>query len=59
VAVEVRGHTAEIVAAELAGFADHLEVTAPHEVRIHLAHVGARLTDRYGPAKTGRIGKRS
>ncbi len=49
VAVEIRGHTAEVVAAELAGFADHIEVTAPDAVRTHLAHLGARLTDRYGP----------
>jgi predicted DNA-binding transcriptional regulator YafY len=44
---EVRGHTAEIVAAELAGFADHVEVTGPDVVRRHLAHLGARLTERY------------
>jgi predicted DNA-binding transcriptional regulator YafY len=48
VRVEVRGHSAEIVAAELAGFADHVEVTAPDAVRSHLAHLGARLTGRYG-----------
>jgi predicted DNA-binding transcriptional regulator YafY len=48
VAVEVRGHSPHIVAAELAGFADHLEVTAPEAVRDHLAHLGARLRDRYG-----------
>jgi hypothetical protein len=45
--VEVRGHTAQIVAAELAGFADHLEVTAPDDVRTHLAYLGAHLTRRY------------
>jgi predicted DNA-binding transcriptional regulator YafY len=44
---EVRGHSAEIVAAELAGFADHIEVTGPDSVRRHLAHLGARLTERY------------
>jgi predicted DNA-binding transcriptional regulator YafY len=44
---EVRGHSAEVVAAELAGFADHIEVTGPDAVRRHLAHLGARLTDRY------------
>jgi predicted DNA-binding transcriptional regulator YafY len=49
VAVEVRGHSAQIVAAELAGFADHVEVTAPDAVRRHLAHLGTRLTGRYGP----------
>jgi predicted DNA-binding transcriptional regulator YafY len=48
IAIEVRGYSAEIVAAELAGWADHLEVTAPDSVRAHLAHVGHRLTDRYG-----------
>jgi predicted DNA-binding transcriptional regulator YafY len=48
ITVEVRGHSPHIVAAELAGFADHLEVTAPEVVRDHLAHLGARLRDRYG-----------
>ncbi len=48
VAIEVRGHSAQILAAELAGFADHIEVTAPDAVRAHLAHLGTRLTDRYG-----------
>jgi predicted DNA-binding transcriptional regulator YafY len=48
VAIEVRGHSAPVVAAELAGFADHVEVVAPVSVRDHLAHLGARLTDRYG-----------
>lgn len=48
VTLEVRGHSAHIVAAELAGFADHVEVVAPDAVRHHLAHLGARLTDRYG-----------
>jgi predicted DNA-binding transcriptional regulator YafY len=48
VTIEVRGHSAQIVAAELAGFADHVEVTAPEAVRNHLAHLGARLRDRYG-----------
>lgn len=48
VAVEVRGHSAEIVAAELAGFADHVEVTRPDAVRAHLAHLGTLLTARYG-----------
>jgi predicted DNA-binding transcriptional regulator YafY len=57
VAVEVRGHSAEIVAAELAGFADHVEVTAPDEVRNHLAYLGACLTDRYGPHETRRTGR--
>ena len=33
---------------ELAGFADHVEVTAPETVRAQLAHLGTRLTARYG-----------
>lgn len=52
--VEVRGHSAQVVAAELAGFADHVEVTAPEAVRDHLAHVGARLTSRYGAPQAAR-----
>ncbi len=49
VIVEVRGHSAEVVAAELAGWADHLEVIAPDSVRRHLALLGKLLTERYGP----------
>ena len=58
VSVEIRGHSAEIVAAELAGFADHVEVTAPDEVRSHLAYLGALLTDRYGTRKRRLAGHR-
>ena len=43
-----------IVAAELAGFADHLEVTAPDDVRDHLAHLGTRLVARYGSPRRHR-----
>ena len=53
VAVEMRGHSPQFIAAELAGFADHLEVTTPQAVRDHLAHLGARLRDRYGSAEGG------
>ena len=49
VTIEVRGHSAHVVAAELAGWADHVEVVAPDAVRNHLARLGALLTDRYGP----------
>jgi predicted DNA-binding transcriptional regulator YafY len=41
--VEVRGPSAEIVAAELAGFGDRLEVISPEEVRTQLARIGAEL----------------
>jgi predicted DNA-binding transcriptional regulator YafY len=47
VEVEVRGQTAEIVAAQLAGFAEHALVIEPEEVRQHLARFGAALTRRY------------
>jgi len=46
--VEIRGHAEAIVGAELAGFADHVEVLAPQAVRDHLAHLGASLTRSYG-----------
>jgi predicted DNA-binding transcriptional regulator YafY len=49
VSIEVRGHSAHVVAAELAGWADHVEVIAPDAVRNHLARLGALLRDRYGP----------
>ncbi len=48
IAVEVRGHSAESLATELAGFADHVEVTKPDAVRAHLARLGTRLATRYG-----------
>jgi predicted DNA-binding transcriptional regulator YafY len=46
--VEVRGQTPQIVAAQLAGFAEHVEVIEPEEVRTHLARLGAALTRSYG-----------
>jgi predicted DNA-binding transcriptional regulator YafY len=46
--VEVRGPSAEIVAAELAGFGDRLEVIGPEEVRTQLARIGAELVQNYG-----------
>lgn len=39
------------VGAELAGFADHVEVLAPQAVRDHLAHLGASLTRSYGTSR--------
>jgi len=60
--VEIRGHAEAIVGAELAGFADHVEVLAPQAVRDHLAHLGASLTRSYGnpgraPDGRGRSGR--
>jgi hypothetical protein len=47
-AFELRGHSVESVAAQLAGFADALEVDGPDEVKIRLAQIGAALVERYG-----------
>ena len=45
--VVLRGRTAELLAAEIAGFGDRLAITAPPEVRGALARVGAQLVARY------------
>lgn len=47
---EVRGPNVGILAAQLAGFAEHVEVVDPAPVRAHLAQLGAALTRRYGDA---------
>ena len=47
--VEIGGHSAQMVAAELAGFGTAVEVTDPPEARDHLAWLGAVLTRCYGP----------
>ena len=49
VEVEVRGHSLESVAAEIAGFGALVEVLDPPELRDHLARIGADLTATYGP----------
>jgi len=45
--VEIRGHTDDSVAEELAGFAPHLEVISPEGVRARLAVIGRVLVERY------------
>jgi len=45
--VEVRGQNPQIVAAQLAGFAENVQVLGPESVRRHLARMGAALTQRY------------
>ena len=45
--VEVRGQNPHIVAAQLAGFAENVQVLEPPEVRRHLARMGTALTRRY------------
>jgi predicted DNA-binding transcriptional regulator YafY len=53
VAIELRGWSDPLLANELAGFADHVEVLAPEPVRRHLAHLGATLAETYGAPAAG------
>jgi predicted DNA-binding transcriptional regulator YafY len=46
--VEIRAHSAESAARELAVFGDYVEVVAPDEVRTQLARLGADLVALYG-----------
>lgn len=48
VEVELRGHSVEALAYEIAGFGDRLEVIEPPEARAVLAEVGRQLTRAYG-----------
>lgn len=49
--VEIRAHSADRIARELAQFGGMVEVTAPDEVRTHLADLARELLDRYPPAE--------
>jgi predicted DNA-binding transcriptional regulator YafY len=46
--VEIRGPSEEMVARQLAGLADRVEVRRPEAVRRHLAAIGRALAQRYG-----------
>jgi len=48
VELAVRGHSAEMVARQLAGFGRMLHVAGPPEVRAQLASIGEELSGRYG-----------
>ncbi|SDJ44508.1 Predicted DNA-binding transcriptional regulator YafY, contains an HTH and WYL domains [Lentzea albidocapillata subsp. violacea] len=48
VAVVIRGQDEYVLAGELAGLADWIEVTGPPGVRGHLASIGTVLVERYG-----------
>ena len=48
VELELRGHSARSLAAEVAGFGALLEVLDPPEVRDQLMRIGAQLTECYG-----------
>jgi predicted DNA-binding transcriptional regulator YafY len=50
VAVEIRAHSAESAAAELARFGASVEVVEPAAVRAELARIGAALVRTYGPS---------
>ena len=48
VELELRGHNARSLAAEIAGFGSAIEVLEPEELRQQLAIIGGQLVDRYG-----------
>jgi predicted DNA-binding transcriptional regulator YafY len=45
---EIRAHSSESAARELAMYGDYVQVVAPDEVRTQLARLGTELVDRYG-----------
>ena len=45
--VELRAHSELMVARQLAGFADGIEILAPESVREHLADIGRGLLRRH------------
>ena len=51
--VEIRGNSEEMVARQLAGLADRVEVRAPEAVRQHPTAIGHALVQRYGPTSGG------
>ncbi len=46
--VVIRGHSEYMLAGELAGLVEWLEVTGPPGVRDHLLSIGNALVERYG-----------
>ena len=48
VEVEIRGHSTEMLARQLAGFADAVEVLEPESVRLQLADIGRALVAHHG-----------
>ena len=49
VRIEIRGHSLQSLAGEIAGFGAHLEVIDPPELRDELARIGAELLAAYPP----------
>ncbi len=56
VEAELVGWNLEVLACELAGFADAVEVIEPVEVRRHLGEIGAKLIRRYGGPSDAELG---
>jgi predicted DNA-binding transcriptional regulator YafY len=54
VEVELRGHTPEALAREVAGFGSGLEVVGPDDVRGHLATIALELSAAYGARRDAR-----
>ncbi|WP_199743984.1 WYL domain-containing protein [Verrucosispora sp. FIM060022] len=52
--VVIRGNDEHILAGELAGLVEWIEVTGPPGVRDHLASIGNALVERYGSDRQGR-----
>jgi predicted DNA-binding transcriptional regulator YafY len=50
--VSISGHSAELIANQLAGFGAGIEVIAPEEARQCLARIGGELSTAYGPPAT-------
>ncbi|GAA3028873.1 transcriptional regulator [Actinokineospora globicatena] len=48
VEIVIRGHSEYMLAGELSGLIDYVEVTSPQGVRDHLASIGTTLVKRYG-----------
>jgi predicted DNA-binding transcriptional regulator YafY len=53
VEVELRGASARVLAAEIAGFGGSLEVTEPLQVRECLARIASELSELYRPPRPG------
>jgi predicted DNA-binding transcriptional regulator YafY len=57
---EIRGHSEEMVARQLAGLGGRFDVLSPPSVQRHLAEIGRTLTEHYGGGQeTARDGARA
>jgi hypothetical protein len=55
----IRGNDEYILAGELAGLVEWIEVTGPPGVRDHLTSIGNALVERYGSDRHGRSAPRT